>query len=117
MSKGANKLSLSRVDSPRITRFLVFENNAWRAGKPGELPAAYASPLAQVRKDKDANRTAKAMSMAYYTLMAGEKEADAARVLKRTLPGTYASLAPVILADIKAAVAGFDPVRNLTVNK
>jgi len=115
--KSVNKLSLSRVESPRITRFLVFENNAWRADKPGELPAAYTSLLAQTRKDKDVNRTAKAISMTYYTLMIGGNDAAAARVLKRSLPGTYAPLASVILADIKAAVAEFDPVRNLDISK
>ncbi|MCC8194189.1 MAG: hypothetical protein LIP28_06050 [Deltaproteobacteria bacterium] len=112
---GADKLSLSRVESPRLTRFLVFDNGEWRADKAGEFPAAYKALLADVRRDKTMNRTARAVSMAYYALMAGRKEAEASRILKRALPGQYGSLAPEVFNDVKAAVAGFDPARTLTV--
>ena len=115
--KGRNKLALNRVESPRVSRFLVFERGAWRTDKPGEFPAAYATLFAEVQKDKQTNKTARAISMAYYTLMAGEKDAAAARTLNRALPKSYAPLARTILADIKTAIAAFDPVRNLVVAK
>ena len=115
--QGGVKLSLSRVDSPRITRYLVFDGGAWRADRAGELPAAYKALLAQLRGDKTMNRTARAISLAYYSQMAGEKPQAAARVLRRALPKEYAHLAPVILADIQASVDNFNPVRNLVLEQ
>ena len=109
--KGLTKLSLSRVDSPRITRYLVFDNGMWRADRAGELPAAYKALTAQIRENKDMNTSAKAISLAYYALMAGEKPSAASKILKRSLPVDFAHLMPEILKDIQASVNSFNPVR------
>ncbi|SBW03163.1 exported hypothetical protein [uncultured delta proteobacterium] len=114
---GGTKLSLSRVDSPRITRFLVFDNGVWRADHAGELAAAYKALLDQARKDKTMNKAARAISMAYYSLMAGGKTAAAERLLKQALPREYTHLTPAIMKDIQTSVSSFNPVRSLTVTQ
>lgn len=114
---GGTKLSLSRADSPRITRFLVFDNGAWRTDHAGELSAAYKALLAHVRQDKTMNKAARAISMAYYSLMAGGKPVAAERLLQQSLPREHARLAPAIMADIQASINGFNPVRSLTVTQ
>ena len=115
--QGEDKLSLSRAVSPRPTRYIVFDNGSWRVDKPGEFPAVYNALILRNARDKGMDPAARAITEAYYTLMAG-KNADAAlRALKRSLPGKYASLATQIFADIQKAVTDFNPVRNLVVDQ
>ena len=114
---GADKLSLSRSASPRLTRHIVFEDGFWRADKTGEFPAVYNALIRQATREKGMDPTAKAITVSYYTLMAGKSADRAFHVLKRFLPGKYVPLASQIFADIQKAAGGFNPVRNLTVEQ
>jgi len=115
--KAASPLFLSRADSPRVNRFLVYDKGLWRADKPGEFPAVYKSLLVELDRDKDMNPTAKAISTAYYSLMAGEKASAIFRELKRALPKEWTPLTNTVNADIRAAVKDFNPVKNLKIGK
>ena len=111
--QGADKLALSRVESPRLTRLLVFADGAWRADIPGEFPAVYTLLLSETRKAKDMDKAARGISLAYYALMAGQKDDAAFKLLKRSLSQKHAPLASTIFTDIKNSVLDFAPVRNL----
>lgn len=110
---GSAPLSFARVNSPRVQRFLVFDNGAWRADQPGEFAEGYKSMLAALEGSKDIDPAAKAIMAAYYTLMAGEGATAAEAALAKALPKEYASLATAILADVRKAVAGFRPAQEL----
>ncbi len=114
---GNDRFSLSRAESPRLTRYLVFDDGAWRADRAGEFKAVYAGLLDRTAGDKQMNRAARAISMAYYSLMAGKGPDIAARALRRNLPKQYAGLASAIFADITTAVEAFGPVRNLVIDR
>lgn len=109
---GDAPFSFSRAESPRITRYIVYENGEWRPDRPGEFKAAYRSLRAQAVRGEGVPG-AKAVMAAYYSLMAGDAEDTAMRTLSMNLPGKYRKLSPGIFADIKKAVADFNPVKNL----
>jgi hypothetical protein len=110
---GAAPLSFSRASSPRLQRYLVFENGVWRADKPGEFASGYTDLLAELEESGDIDPAAKAITASYYTLMAGGDAAAAEDALKKHLPAEYAALGGTIFADVHKAVEGFRPVREL----
>lgn len=112
-AKGA-QLSLSRPESPRPNRFLVFSDGAWRPDARGEFPAAYVALAEAIRKDQDVPQTARAVTAAYYDLMAEQNPETALRTLKRDLPDEYAALADAVFMDIDNAVEAFNPVKALS---
>ncbi|MDL2210052.1 hypothetical protein LJC26_04530 [Desulfovibrio sp. OttesenSCG-928-O18] len=112
---GDKQLSFIRPESPRLTRYVVFEGNAWRADKPGEFTAAYKELAAKARADKDMNPSAKAITVAYYSMMAGGKKDVLKRRFQAALPKEYRNLADTIFTDIEKAVTGFAPVQNLDI--
>ncbi len=114
---GEDTLSLNRAASPRPTRYIVFDAGSWRADKIGEFPAVYKALISRVTAEKGMDPAARAITLSYYTLMAGQGEDAAARVLRRYLPKKYAPLASRIFADIRKAADAFNPVRNLTVGR
>lgn len=109
---GDAALSLSRVDSPRPTRYIIFADNVWRADKIGEFAPVYRALAASAQKT-DANPAAGAIEIAYYLYMAGDDEAVVKAVLKKELPKEYAPLADIVFNDIVKAVAEFKPFTPL----
>lgn len=118
--KKPGAISLSRVDSPRPDRFLVYDNGVWRADKLGEFAAAYKALRAEAIKKKGGNALAKNITVAYYSLMAGDDPATVSRTLERAmrrgLTKQNAHIPAVVFADIQKAVEEFNPVKNLTVS-
>lgn len=110
---GTLLFSLIRPDSPRPERFLLRDANGWRPDYRGEFPAAYAAMAADVRENADIPPVARAITAAYYDLMAEKDAKSVARTLKRELPQEYAPHASVIFTDIESAVESFNPVKNL----
>lgn len=112
-----NGVSLARPSSPRPERFLIFENGAWRVDKPGEFKAAYEKLLQETRDDKDMDPTAKAITVAYYSLMNGKDATAVTKELAKALPDTFSKQAEAIMKELQKAVDGFKPVRNLNLSK
>ena len=109
---GRELFSLSRPESPRPERFIVFDKG-WRPDARGEFSAAYAAMAAAARQDKNIPQTARAITAAYYDLMAGENLKLVTRMLQRALPKENVRHAAVILTDIDNAIERFNPVVNL----
>lgn len=111
--------ALSRVDSPRINRFLVYDNGMWRADRPGEFAAAYTALRAKARKEPGANAAARAIAVAYYSLMTGDDAQAVYDELEYTLlsdmllPKRQEHIPAVVFEDIQRAVEGFSVVKNL----
>uniref|UniRef100_A0A7C4AGS0 Uncharacterized protein n=1 Tax=Fundidesulfovibrio putealis TaxID=270496 RepID=A0A7C4AGS0_9BACT len=120
-----------------VERFLVFDNGHWRADRPGEFrerylaladadmracadPAGYlraqpglrAVPGDQLREMAGEVRLCKAVEAAYHAMMAGESAEQCLARLNAALPPSHSLLAPKVLADVRKAVAGFNPVER-----
>ena len=103
-------LSLSRVASPRLIRYVIFADNAWREDKIGEFAQAYKELAAQAATDNaDIDPAARAISLAYYTHMAGADDAEVKALLEAELPTEFAYLKDTIFNDILKAAAEFKP--------
>ncbi len=114
-----SELELSFADSPGMTRLLVFDGDRWRADRVGEFSAFYSGLLkkslnsaqkASRRGKETESRVGKAITTAYYALMAGKSTEDAAKILNRFLPPDWRLQSGRILEDIRQAVSGFNPV-------
>lgn len=107
---GAAILSLNRVESPRPTRYVVFDANTWREDKIGEFAQAYKDLAVQSEgSDGSADPVASAISRAYYTHMAGADAAEVKALLATELPAEFADLKDTIFSDIVKATAEFKP--------
>lgn len=107
---------LSRAESPRLSRLLVFENGKWRADKPGEFAEYYLDMLAET--DEMINPLSKAIALSYYHVMADYPADEAKGLLQNEMPKEFAAKPEIvdrIFADIEEAVKAFDPVENLDI--
>ena len=104
-------VSLNRPESPRLERFIVFENGAWRVDTRGEYAAAYKALARKVKTNKEGNPTANAISFAYYSLMAGTEKSAVAKAFNVMLPQDQSSLASAMFADVEKAVDSFTPLK------
>lgn len=105
---------LSRAESPRLSRLLVFENGKWRADKIGEFGNYYMN-MAEETEDL-VNPLSKAIALGYYYVMADYPPDEAKAVLQRYMPKEFADKPEIvdqIFADIEEAAREFDPVDNL----
>ncbi len=107
--------ALSRVDSPRPNRLLVFDEAHWRIDRPGEFPGYYANLLALLDhpRNQPLQREAKALLKAYYRLMAGQSKQTTVQYLAHEMPDKYASILQPVFEDIETATREFDPVETL----
>ena len=105
----AAPLSLTRVQSPRLTRYVIFADNAWRGDKIGEFAEAYKEMAAAAAGEGGVDPVARAISLAYYTHMAGAAEAEVKALLEAELPAEFAGLKDTIFSDIVNAAAEFKP--------
>lgn len=110
--KGDAALSLSGAESPRPTRYIVFADNVWRVDKVGEFAPAYRA-LPEKLKGKDINPASLAISLAYYSYMAGDDEETVKALLKAELPKEYAPLTEIIFKDVVKAVEEFKPFKRV----
>ncbi len=112
---GTVSLDLSRVESPRPQRLLVFENGAWRADKVGEFAQHYRSLSEKAGDGFDKGAPAAAILKAYYAYMAGDSKEQVLGLLKKELPAEYAVLSEAIFADIAGAAGNLDLVEMLPI--
>jgi len=59
------------------------------------------------------DKTAKAITVTYYSYMSGTPESSLKKTLRSALPAKHRSLSASIFEDIKKAADGFDPVKNI----
>ena len=113
-----SQIQLSFVDSPAMTRLLVFDNGHWRADRVGEFSRFYSRLLREAihearssarRRDPELT-TSLAMKAAYYSLMSGKPIEKAAEVLNRLFPTKWRPEAEKIIQDVHRAVSEFNPV-------
>lgn len=107
---------LSRAESPRLNRILVFENGVWRGDNIGEFPSYYDGLLAKATDNKELSGLAKNITIAYYSLMLGMDNKHAAKLLKKDLPSEYAKYADNIMSDLSKATKNFDFIQNIYLN-
>ncbi|MBE1236047.1 hypothetical protein IHV25_00030 [Phaeovibrio sulfidiphilus] len=105
-----NWVSFSTADSPAVSRFMVFENGAWRMDRVGEFPQAYDDLIAKIPAQHSVSPASAAVARAYYTAMKGE---PALPVLEAALPPDWQPFRAVINADILRAVGGFNPIHTI----
>jgi hypothetical protein len=113
-----SQIQLSFVDSPAMTRLLVFDNGHWRVDRVGEFSRFYSRLLheavnearSSTRKREPELTTSLAMKAAYYSLMSGKRIEEAAEVLNRLFPIRWRPEADKVIQDIYRAVSEFDPV-------
>ncbi len=116
-----SQIQLSFVDSPAMTRLLVFDNGHWRADRVGEFSRFYSRLLheavhearSSARRREPEFATSLAMKAAYYCLMSGKPIEEGAEVLNRLFPTRWKSEAGKIIQDIYRAVSEFDPVEAI----
>jgi hypothetical protein len=113
-----SQIQFSFVDSPAMTRLLVFDNGHWRADRVGEFSRFYSRLLhkalnearSSARRCDPELTTSLAMKAAYYSLMSGKPIEEAAEVLNQLFPTRWRPEAGKIIKDIYRAVSEFDPV-------
>ena len=105
----AAPLNLTRVESPQLTRYVVFADNTWRGDNIGEFAEAYKELAAQAAGDADINPAVRAISLVYYTHLSGAGEAEVKALLEAELPVEFAYLKDTIFNDIVKAAAEFKP--------
>ncbi|MGA2938985.1 MAG: hypothetical protein ABSF52_18075 [Syntrophobacteraceae bacterium] len=113
-----SQIQFSFVDSPAMTRLLVFDNGHWRADRVGEFSRFYSRLLhdavhearSSARRREPELTTSLAMKAAYYSLMSGKPIEEAAEVLNQLFPTRWRHEAGKIVQDIYRAVSEFDPV-------
>ena len=113
-----SQIQFSFVDSPAMTRLLVFDNGHWRVDRVGEFSPFYSHLLheavhearSSARRRKPELTTSLAMKAAYYSLMSGKPIEEAAEVLNQLFPVRWRPEAGKIIQDISRAVSEFDPV-------
>ena len=113
-----SQIQFSFVDSPAMTRLLVFDNGHWRVDRVGEFSRFYSRLLqetihearSRARKREPELTTSLAMKAAYYSLMSGKSIQEAAEVLNRLFPIKWRPEAGKVIQDICRAVSEFDPV-------
>lgn len=108
------QVSLSRVDSPRISRLLVFADNKWRIDRPGEFPAFY-NQLA-LRINEQMPPISRDITLAYCMLMAGNQADTVKARFMQNPPEQYKAIYPLIFKDIEKTVKEFQPVQNLNLS-
>jgi hypothetical protein len=113
-----SQIQLSFVDSPAMTRLLVFDNGHWRVDRVGEFSRFYSRLLHEAvhearssawRREPELT-TSLAIKAAYYSLMSGKPIEEAAEVLNQLFPIRWRHEAGKIIHDIYRAVSEFDPV-------
>ena len=110
---------LSRAESSRCSRLLVFENGKWRTDRIGEFPAYYRG-MASESRDSGLNPIYNAIALGYYSLMEGNPPESVKQLLQKEMPKEFASKPEIvnrILADIEKAAKEFNPVKNLGISK
>ncbi len=113
-----SQIQFSFMDSPAMTRLLVFDNGHWRVDRVGEFSRFYSRLLheavhearSSARRREPEFTTSLAMKAAYYSLMSGKPVEEAAEVLNQLFPTRWRSEAGKIVKDIYRAVSEFDPV-------
>ena len=110
-------MTLSREESPRINRVLVFEEGAWRADKTKEFVDFYTALQQQAQGDETNVTAAQSIAATYYASMAGAPRMQASSLLKKLLPSDYTILSDKIYGDTQKAIRGFDIVENLMLGK
>ncbi len=113
-----SQIQFSFVDSPAMTRLLVFDNGHWRVDRVGEFSRFYSRLLHEAvhearrsaRRREPELTTSLAMKAAYYSLMSGKPIEEAAEVLNQLFPIRWRPEAGKIVQDIYHAVSEFDPV-------
>lgn len=113
-----SQIQFSFVDSPAMTRLLVFDKERWRADRVGEFSRFYSRLLHKAvhearrsaRRHEPELTTSLAMKAAYYSLMSGKPIEEAAKVLNQLFPVGWRHEAGKIIQDIYRAVSEFDPV-------
>ncbi len=110
---------LSRAESSRFSRLLVFEGGKWRTDKIGEFPAYYRG-MASESRDSGLNPLYNAIALSYYSLMEGNPPESAKQLLQKEMPTEFAGKPEIvsrIFADIEKAAKEFNPVKNLGISK
>jgi len=111
-------IQLSFVDSPAMTRLLVYDNGRWRVDRVGEFSEFYTN------LDREAVKTAQsgqrrrgpgltasiAIKAAYYEIMRGKPVEDAEEILNRLFPAEWRPKAGMVIQDINRAVYEFNPL-------
>lgn len=116
-----SQVELPFIDSPAMTRLLVFDGGRWRVDRAGEFAPFYTRLFRDAvhrtrmsRRRHDAELTASlAMKAAYYSLMIGKPAAEAARVLNMLFPPMWRPETVAIFRDIRREVSEFNPVRMI----
>lgn len=117
-----SELQLSFVDSPPLTRLLVYGKEGWRVDRIGEFARFYADLCNSARQEARTSgrgktypaRTAgKAIKAAYYCLMAGKPSGEALEVLDRLLPQSWKPESGKIIEDIKRSATEFNPIESV----
>ncbi len=109
-------INLSRAESPRMTRILVFENGIWRADKPKEFADFYTTLQNTTEGDEAMPGAARSIAATYYAYMAGVPRMQASSLLKKLLPTEYTNMSDKIFSDIQKAIREFKIVQNLDLN-
>ena len=117
-SREGTDLFLSRAESDRLSRLLLFENSQWHVDSAGQFPDFYQARLDETSADVKLNPVFRAIALAYYSLMKGNSTDNAKQVLKNNLPTVFQAeeLVNEIFKDIQRAAGEFDPIENLSLN-
>lgn len=110
---GAVSMELSREKSPLMTRLLVFDGATWRLDPVGMFAAFYKNLAAAAEASAMADpqsAAAKAMKVAYYSVLAGGEIANSARdAFMRCFPQEYAPVAGDVFDDMARAAINTAP--------
>ena len=110
-------MALSRENSPKISRVLVFEEDAWRADKPKEFVDFYTALQTQAQGDGTNASAAQSIAATYYASMAGAPRMQSSSLLKKLLPSDYTIMSDKIYSDTQKAIREFHVVENLVLDK
>lgn len=117
-SREGTDLFLSRAESGRLSRLLLFENGRWHVDSAGQFPDFYQARLDETSADVELNPVFRAIALAYYSLMKGNSTDEAKQVLKSNLPAVFQAetLVNEVFKDVQQAAGEFNPIENLALN-
>ena len=109
------EIFISRAESPRLNRLLVFADGRWRPDKVGEFPDYYQIMSEATAEAGNMHPLSRAIALSYYSLMRGDGADAALKVLKTDIPDAYnkRKIVAAIFEDIEEAAGNFNPVENL----
>jgi hypothetical protein len=116
-----SSLQFSFVDSPSMTRLLVYDGDKWRVDRIGEFGRFYSRLFRQASREAEvAARSGypeqvagRAIRAAYYCFMSGSSAERAAASLDRLLPALWKPETAKIVDDITRAASEFNPVQTI----